>query len=160
MKEFSHTVKVRYAETDQMGVVHHAAFLVWLEAARVEFLDQCGMRYDRLEEQGIFLPVTEVRCRYRQPVRFGEMGRVVQFAQWVEAAVVLAVGCRLERYVRQNHGVVQQERTVPVPGNEVLGELEKQIRTVLSVLILFELSVTHDPGILEPFPVPTIRELP
>ncbi len=58
-------VRVRYAETDQMGVAHHASYLVWFEAARSEFCRQQGCPYRDLEKQGYTLPVVEARCRYR-----------------------------------------------------------------------------------------------
>jgi acyl-CoA thioester hydrolase len=73
---FETTLKVRYAETDAMGVVHHAVHFVWFEAARVDFLDQAGLPYAELERRGFFLPVTDAGCRYSKPVRFGETVRV------------------------------------------------------------------------------------
>jgi acyl-CoA thioester hydrolase len=66
-------VRARYAETDQMGVVHHANYLIWMEVARVEYCREAGMRYKDLErEHGILLVVTEVVCRYRSPARYDD----------------------------------------------------------------------------------------
>jgi acyl-CoA thioester hydrolase len=66
-------IRVRYAETDQMGVVYHANYLVWMEVGRVELCKVCGLDYKRMEEEdGIFLAVAEVRCRYASPARFDE----------------------------------------------------------------------------------------
>ncbi len=66
-------VRVRYAETDAMGVAHHTSYLVWFEEARSEFLRQLGGDYAKLEEGGIALPVTELVCRYIAPARYGDM---------------------------------------------------------------------------------------
>lgn len=66
-------VEVRYAETDQMGVVHHAVYVVWMEAARVEFLRRLGMPYHELERSGIRLPVVELGVTYRAPASFGQV---------------------------------------------------------------------------------------
>ena len=56
-------IKVRYAETDQMGVVHHSVYAVYLEAARVDFLERAGLPYHRVEARGVFFPVVELSSR-------------------------------------------------------------------------------------------------
>ena len=66
-------IRVRYAETDQMGVAHHGSYFVWMEAARTELLREQGISYRALEEKGFFLPVYEARCRYRRGVRYDDM---------------------------------------------------------------------------------------
>jgi len=66
-------VRVRYAETDQMGVVYYANYLVWMEVARVEFCKTLGFRYKDMElEDGVLLAVVEAQCRYLYPARFDE----------------------------------------------------------------------------------------
>jgi acyl-CoA thioester hydrolase len=66
-------VRVRYAETDQMGVVYYANYLVWFELGRVELLRSLGLAYSRLEsDHGCFIPVIEARCRYRSPARYDD----------------------------------------------------------------------------------------
>ncbi len=66
-------IRVRYAETDQMGVVHHASYLIWMEVARVEYCRQAGFRYKDLEnDHGVLLAVTEVDCRYLSPARYDD----------------------------------------------------------------------------------------
>jgi acyl-CoA thioester hydrolase len=65
--------RVRYAETDQMGVVYYANYLVWMELGRVEYCRATGVRYKDLEEaDGVRLAVVEAHCRYRQPARYDE----------------------------------------------------------------------------------------
>lgn len=65
-------LRVRYAETDAMGIAHHSAFVPWLEAGRVEWLRQQGLSYRDLEREGYGLVVVELRLRYVIPVRFDD----------------------------------------------------------------------------------------
>lgn len=66
-------VRVRYAETDQMGVVYHANYLIWMEIGRVEFCRASGLRYRDLETgEGIRLAVVEACCRYVAPARYDD----------------------------------------------------------------------------------------
>ncbi|MDE3199415.1 MAG: acyl-CoA thioesterase [Acidobacteriota bacterium] len=66
-------VRVRYAETDQMGVVYYANYLVWFELGRVEVLRSLGLSYHTLEvEHDCILPVVEANCRYRAPARYDD----------------------------------------------------------------------------------------
>jgi acyl-CoA thioester hydrolase len=66
-------LRVRYAETDQMGVVYHSHYLVWMEMGRVELCRELGVRYRDLEEQdGILLAVAAVNCRYISPARYDD----------------------------------------------------------------------------------------
>ena len=66
-------LRVRYAETDQMGVVYHANYLVWMEMGRVELCRTMGVRYRDLEEQeGVLLTVVEATCRYHAPARYDD----------------------------------------------------------------------------------------
>lgn len=66
-------VRVRYAETDQMGVVYHANYLVWMEVGRVEYWRAAGLRYRDMErEDGVLLVVAEAKCRYRSPAYYDE----------------------------------------------------------------------------------------
>jgi len=66
-------VRVRYAETDQMGIVYYANYLVWFELGRVELLRSLGLAYSRLEtDHGCILPVIQAHCRYRSPARYDD----------------------------------------------------------------------------------------
>ena len=67
------TLRVRYAETDQMGVVYYANYFVWCEIGRVEFFRQLGYDYKKMEiEDDCHLPVVEANCRYRAPARYDD----------------------------------------------------------------------------------------
>ncbi|MGC8876205.1 acyl-CoA thioesterase [Thermus sp.] len=65
-------IRIRYAETDQMGVVHHSVYAVYLEAARVDFLEKAGLPYHQVEARGVYFPVVELGLTFRAPARFGE----------------------------------------------------------------------------------------
>jgi acyl-CoA thioester hydrolase len=69
-------VRVNYSETDQMGVVYHARYLVWLDIARTEHLRRRGMTYRALESNGLRLAVSEVSIRYRRPARYDDPIRI------------------------------------------------------------------------------------
>ena len=64
------TLRVRYAETDQMGVVYHGNYLAYFEAARGDMIRDFGLSYGDLEAAGIIMPVTEARLKYLRPVKY------------------------------------------------------------------------------------------
>jgi len=63
-------IRVRYGETDQMGIVYHANYFTWFEVGRSEFFNSLGYTYKKLEEEGIILPVIDVNCQYIQPAKY------------------------------------------------------------------------------------------
>jgi len=66
-------LRVRYAETDQMGVVYHANYFIWFEVGRVELLRQLGFSYRDMEQNdGCFIAVVDARCRYKAPARYDD----------------------------------------------------------------------------------------
>ena len=85
MKPVAETrIRVRYAETDQMGVVYYANYLVWMEVGRVELCKACGFNYRDMErEDGILMAVAEAHCRYAAAARFDDE---VVIRAWVEDA--------------------------------------------------------------------------
>jgi acyl-CoA thioester hydrolase len=74
-------IEVRYAETDQMGVVHHANYIIWFELARTRLCATSGFHYADIEKLGYLLMVTGVESRYHRPARYGD---VVQVHCWCE----------------------------------------------------------------------------
>ena len=66
-------IRVRYAETDQMGVAHHSHYLVWCESARTEHMRRLGASYRALEEEGLRLVVVDAQVRFRAPARFDDL---------------------------------------------------------------------------------------
>ena len=65
-------LRVRYAETDRMGVVYYANYFVWFEVARTDWLRETGWSYREMEADGVSLPVIEAHCDYRQPSRYDD----------------------------------------------------------------------------------------
>lgn len=82
MKVAEKQVEVRYAETDQMGVVYHANYLVWMEIGRAALIEQLGFRYTDMEKEGILAPVTDLQIAYKKPLRYGEIATV---RTWIES---------------------------------------------------------------------------
>jgi acyl-CoA thioester hydrolase len=78
------TIRVRYAETDQMGVVYHANYLIWFEVGRVELMRAMGFEYKTMEtEDDCHIVVAEAHCRYEKPARYDEVLRVrTRIAEW------------------------------------------------------------------------------
>lgn len=67
------TLRVRYPETDQMGVVHHIHYLVWFEVGRTELMREAGCSYAALEKDGVWMPVVEATCKYHSPARYDDV---------------------------------------------------------------------------------------
>lgn len=74
-------IDVRYAETDQMGVVYHANYLIWFEIGRTKLIEELGFNYAELEKEEILSPVTDVQVKYRKPLTYGQKA-VIQ--TWIE----------------------------------------------------------------------------
>jgi acyl-CoA thioester hydrolase len=70
--ESTSRIRVRYAETDAMGVVYYANYLLWFEVARADLLRKAGWSYREMEADGYMLPVLEAHCVYRQPARYDD----------------------------------------------------------------------------------------
>lgn len=66
-------VRVRYSETDQMGVVYYGNYAAWLEVARVEMLRSLGLSYRKMEEEGTMLPVLSLNIKYRKPAKYDDL---------------------------------------------------------------------------------------
>ncbi len=77
MKKNEIKVRVRYKETDQMGVAYYANYLVWFEVGRTEMMRSLGLPYLEFEKSKIFLPVLKVFCEYKQPARYDDELTVV-----------------------------------------------------------------------------------
>lgn len=127
-------IRVRYAETDQMGVAHHAAYLVWCELARTRHMEARGVRYRDLEESGVRLPVVDIAVRYRAPARYDDVVRVqcwvrgvasrrVEFGYAIlgsEGARLLATASTALIAVDSDHAITTipapvRARLVPIP---------------------------------------------
>lgn len=74
-------IEVRYQETDQMGVVYHANYLVWFEIGRTKLIEALGFKYAEMEKHHVVSPVTDVQVSFKKPVRYGEK---VYVDTWIE----------------------------------------------------------------------------
>ncbi|NBI28281.1 acyl-CoA thioesterase [Chengkuizengella marina] len=78
-----HSVRVRYQETDQMGVVHHGNYLNWFEIGRTEYVREMGYSYSEIEKLGLYLPVVDVQMSFRKPAKYDDVidiyTKVVEF---------------------------------------------------------------------------------
>lgn len=81
-------IRVRYQETDAMGVLHHANYLTYFEMGRTELLRSTGFDYRRVEASGIFMVIVEIGCRYRRPARYDDLLRLRTILKRVTAAKI------------------------------------------------------------------------
>jgi acyl-CoA thioester hydrolase len=101
---FAVPVRARYAETDAMGVVHHAVYPVWFEVARTALSHAVGVPYIDWERRGVLLMVGELRCRYRRPARYDD-----QVVVWVRVGEVTSRRVVFEYRVEGPDGAVLAE---------------------------------------------------
>jgi acyl-CoA thioester hydrolase len=99
-------LRVRYADSDQMGVAYHANYLVWFEVGRTEWLRSRGYAYRAIESHGVFLPVTEASCRYLAPCRYDDL-----------LSVVTRVGRLGRTVVRFDYRVLKEDGTLAATGH-------------------------------------------
>lgn len=83
-----HEIEIRYAETDQMGVVYHSNYLVWLELGRTKLIQELGFSYIEMEQEGIISPVLDLQISYRKAMRYGEKAIV---KTWIDSVSPLRV---------------------------------------------------------------------
>jgi acyl-CoA thioester hydrolase len=99
------TIRVRYAETDRMGLLHHANYLVYFEQGRTELLRTLGLSYRDLEDQGFLLVLTKCEVRYRRPARYDDL-------LTLRTTVVKTTAVRIDhRYELFRDGVLLTEGT-------------------------------------------------
>lgn len=73
MKLKPYTRRVYYYETDKMGIVHHSNYIRWFEEARVDLIEQAGLPFETVEQQGLMTPVLTAQCEYKLPFKFGDV---------------------------------------------------------------------------------------
>jgi acyl-CoA thioester hydrolase len=76
--------RVRYAETDQMGIVYHSNYYVWFDMGRTEFMRELGFDYSELEKQGVLLPILETHCTYKKSARYDDLITVKTSLAWLK----------------------------------------------------------------------------
>ena len=131
--------KVQYYETDMMGIAHHANYIRWMEEARIDFLDQLGFPYARMEADGIISPVRAVSCQYKKPCTFGDTLRIAVTVDSFNG-VVLTLGYDMTResdgalvcqarsehvFMRREGGLLRMKRDMPEFSAALEGVLSK-----------------------------------
>lgn len=104
-------ISVRYSETDMMGVVYHANYLIWFDIARVELLRRLGIEVKKIPARGFLMPVIEATCKYLRPARFGDeiLVRVIP-----ERSTVARLIAHYEVMKRGSRSLLAEGRTVSV----------------------------------------------
>jgi acyl-CoA thioester hydrolase len=111
-QEYTARVRVRYAETDQMGVVYYGNYFTWFEIGRAEMLRSLGLSYHTMEQEGAVLPVAKASCRYRMPARYDDEVLIRTRCVALRGALVV-FGYRLFRAV----GLAVDHNVPGVPGD-------------------------------------------
>jgi acyl-CoA thioester hydrolase len=110
-------IRVRYSETDQMGIAHHASYAAWFEVARIDFLEAVGSSYKSMEERGFLLAVIELSIRYKKPALFDER---ITVRSWLKSVKPVKVGFQYE--------VVNEAGDILTEGTTILGCLNREGR--------------------------------
>ena len=102
-------IRVRYAESDQMGVAYYSNYFIWFEIARAELLRERGIAYSQMEKDGIFLPVSECYCKYIEPAHYDELLDIKCRIGEVRSRAI-----RFEYEIVRNESVIARGHTVHV----------------------------------------------
>ena len=116
MKNFSIEIKVRYCETDQMGLVHHGSYINYFEEARIAWISNLGFSYSEMEKSGIILPVSKLNVSYLRPAYFDDDLLVsVEIAELPTSRLIFDY-------------TIKKEEEVIVTGTTVLAFLNKETK--------------------------------
>ncbi len=124
---FTTKIKVRYNETDQMGVVHHSNYYHWFEVARTELLEQLGFPYSEVEKSGVMLPVIESHCYYKNPSKYEDNLTVISqitFLKGVKVSFdykiirdddqkVIAIGQTVHTFIDKQFKPINPKKRIP-----------------------------------------------
>ena len=134
--EFEINITARYAETDQMGIIHHSVYPVWFEVARTEFIKTSGITYTQLEKDGVMLPLSELTCKYIYPVHYEDNVTIrvniekLSFAKITFGYKVILDG-RVMSQGTTTHGFVDSNTFRPVNIKKVMPDFyEKLLKEV------------------------------
>ena len=127
------TLRVRYAETDQMGVVYYANYFVWCEIGRVEFFRQLGYDYKQMEiEDDCHLPVVEATCRYRAPARYDDEVAIETTVTAVRSSVI-KFGYRILRLQADGEQLLAEAETAHVTVDKNMQKRKLHEKYVLAI---------------------------
>ena len=132
-------LKARYYETDQMGIIHHASYIRWMEEARIDMLNQMGYPYRRFEEMGYISPVLHAECEYKKSVKFDdEVKIVVSLQEFGKLKFTLrydiynmSEGGALSAYGTTRHCFLNSRAGLPVMMNKEMKEFSEVMQKFL-----------------------------
>ena len=127
MKKHKQELRVRYSETDQMGVVYHGNYVDWFEIGRTEYFREQGVRYKDLEAEGILLIVSNIECSYHYPARYDDLVTIITEVEQVkrtklefsyeirnsETDKLLVTGSSSHAFVNQDFKPISLKREAP-----------------------------------------------
>jgi acyl-CoA thioester hydrolase len=121
-----HSFRVRYIETDKMGIVYHANYYVWFDIGRTEFIRSIGLNYSELEDKGLLLPILETHCIYRKAARYDELVTVrtslselkgvriiFKYEVYNEEKELLVYGSTVQAFVDRNLKPINAKKAFP-----------------------------------------------
>lgn len=119
------TFRVRYVETDQMGIVYHSNYLIWFEVGRTELFRELGLPYTLFEEQGLALAVVEASCRYRRSAHYDDevtiytqvdefSPRIITFSYQVKKGELLLTEGKTKHVFLNREGTIADIRKYPI----------------------------------------------
>jgi acyl-CoA thioester hydrolase len=114
MKYYDNEIRIRYAETDQMGVSYYANHFIWFEESRTEYFRALGILYTDLEAKGYFLPVLEAHCKYHSPTSYDDL---IVVRTWISAVKKTSIRFSYEILNKKNGALVAEGYTVHVFAN-------------------------------------------
>ena len=120
MKKHIYKTRVRYSETDRMGVVHNSIYYIYMELARTDLVRSEGVTYKEMEDMGIFMPVIESGCRFKAPARYDDRIEIETHIAYLKNA-----GIRFEYLIRRTDGVVL------ATGHSVHAAVDKDFSVIL-----------------------------
>ena len=129
--------KVQYHETDKMGITHHSNYIKWMEESRIDFLEQIGYGYDKLEKDGIISPVIGVECDYKKSTTFNDLINIkVEVEDFSKVKLIIKytmTNLNTDELVltgKTKHCFIN-ENGRPIPLNRQFPELDKILRELI-----------------------------
>lgn len=104
-------LKVRYVETDKMGIVHHSNYYIWFEASRDDFIQEAGFSYKEIEDMNIMMPLVETNCKYIEAAKYGDEVLIKTFVKELSGAKVVI---NYEVYNTSNNKLLAKGSTTQV----------------------------------------------
>jgi acyl-CoA thioester hydrolase len=122
-------IRMRYQETDNMGVVYYANYFVWFEVARSEFFRSLGISYSRLEADGNYLMVVSARCEYKHPARYDD---IVKVESWISKARNSSLEFNYRLYVDKTLIAVGESAHVFTDSKRKATKIPREIKDIIT----------------------------